>query len=62
MRTPEGASTSTAAWASDLERTEGETRDALHRLEPLRDELFPAEQARIVRLLVEGVSGVPHGG
>jgi hypothetical protein len=30
-------------------------RDALHRLDPLWDELFPAEQARIVQLLVERV-------
>ena len=30
-------------------------RDALQRLDPLWDELFPAEQARIVQLLVERV-------
>ena len=30
-------------------------REALHRLDPLWDELFPVEQARIVRLLVERV-------
>jgi len=35
--------------------TEGETREALERLDPLWDELFPAEQARIVRLLVDRV-------
>jgi hypothetical protein len=35
--------------------TEAETREALGRLEPLWDELFPAEQARIVRALVERV-------
>ena len=40
--------------APDL--TEGEVRDALERLDPLWDELFPAEQARIVRLLVERVT------
>ncbi|HEY8613248.1 MAG TPA: recombinase family protein, partial [Roseomonas sp.] len=45
-----------AARASDPDLTEAETRDALHRLEPLWDELFPAEQARIVRLLVERVT------
>ena len=42
--------------------TEAEVRDALQTFEPLWDELFPAEQARIVRLLVEridvGTSGV----
>ncbi len=35
--------------------TEEEVRDALVRLDPLWDELFPAEQARIVALLVERV-------
>jgi hypothetical protein len=36
-------------------------RDALERLDPLWDELFPAEQARIVRLLVERVAISPAG-
>jgi hypothetical protein len=45
--------------APDL--TEGEVRDALHRLEPLWDELFPAEQARIVQALVERVVIGPDG-
>ena len=35
--------------------TESEAREALERLDPLWDELFPAEQARIVELLVERV-------
>ena len=35
--------------------------DALHELEPLPDELFPAERARIVRLLVERVKVGPDG-
>jgi site-specific DNA recombinase len=35
--------------------TEGEVREALDALDPLWDELFPAEQARIVQLLVERV-------
>lgn len=35
--------------------TEGEVRDALEGLDPMWDELFPAEQARIVHLLVERV-------
>ena len=39
--------------AADI--TEGDVRDALHRLDPLWDELFPAEQARIVRALIERV-------
>jgi site-specific DNA recombinase len=34
---------------------ESEVRDALHRLEPIWNELFPAEQTRIVHLLVERV-------
>jgi site-specific DNA recombinase len=35
--------------------SEADVRDALERLDPLWDELFPAEQARIVQLLVERV-------
>jgi hypothetical protein len=35
--------------------TETDVREALEGLDPLWDELFPAEQARIVRLLVERV-------
>ena len=34
---------------------EDEAREALLQLDPLWDELFPAEQARIVQLLVERV-------
>ena len=45
--------------APDL--TEREVRDALHRLDPLWDELVPAEQARIVRALVEEVVVGPAG-
>ena len=45
--------------APDL--TETEVRDALHELDPLWDELFPAERARIVRLLVERVEVAPNG-
>jgi site-specific DNA recombinase len=35
--------------------SEADVRDALEQLEPLWDELFPAEQARIVQLLVERI-------
>jgi site-specific DNA recombinase len=35
--------------------TEAEVRGALEQLDPLWDELFPAEQARIVQLLVERI-------
>ncbi len=41
--------------------TEAEVRTALERLDPLWDELFPAEQARIVRLLVERVDVAADG-
>ena len=39
--------------ANDI--TEADARAALQQLDPLWDELFPAEQARIVALLVEHV-------
>ncbi|WP_333669077.1 recombinase family protein [Elioraea tepidiphila] len=45
-----------AAQAEDPNLTETDVRDALDRLEPLWDELFPAEQQRIVRSLVERVT------
>jgi site-specific DNA recombinase len=41
--------------------TETEVRQSLERLDPLWDELFPAEQARIVQLLVERVDVSPDG-
>jgi site-specific DNA recombinase len=41
--------------------TEAEAREALLQLDPLWDELFPAEQARIVQLLVERVDVTMHG-
>lgn len=44
-----------AARAQDGEITEAEAREALQQLDPLWDELFPAEQARIVALVVERV-------
>lgn len=57
MRQPEiivGTRRAARAEAPDL--TEAEVRDALGRLDPLWDELFPGEQERIVRLLVERVT------
>jgi hypothetical protein len=48
-----------AARAEAPDLTEAETRRALERLDPLWDELFPAEQARIVRALVERVEVGP---
>ena len=49
------------ARASMPDLTEAEVRDALGNLDPLWGELFPAEQARIVRLLVERVTVGPQG-
>ena len=50
-----------AAQAEAPDLTEAETRDMLEQLDPLWEELFPAEQARIVRLLVERVEVSPTG-
>ncbi len=50
-----------AARAELPELTEDDAREALERLDPLWDELFPAEQARIIRLLVERVEIGPAG-
>lgn len=56
------AGTWKAARAQDCDIAEADTREALTRLDPLWDELFPAEQARIVALVVErveiGISGL----
>jgi DNA invertase Pin-like site-specific DNA recombinase len=41
--------------------SEADVREALQRLDPLWDELFPAEQARVVQLLVERVDIAPDG-
>jgi hypothetical protein len=41
--------------------SEVEVREALHRLDPLWGELFPAEEVRIVQLLVERVDVSPEG-
>jgi hypothetical protein len=41
--------------------TEDDVREALQRLNPIWDELFPAEQARIVQLLVERVDVSTEG-
>ena len=49
------AGTWKAARARDGDIAEADARDALMRLDPLWDDLFPAEQARIVTLLVERV-------
>jgi hypothetical protein len=46
---------------SDPTLKEADVRNALVRLDPLWDELFPAEQARIVQLLVERVDVCTEG-
>jgi hypothetical protein len=50
-----------AARAEAPDLTEAETRQALEQLDPLWDQLFPAEQARIIQLLVERVEVGPDG-
>jgi site-specific DNA recombinase len=56
LRSPEIiVATWRAARQEDDTVTETEVREALQRFDPLWEELFPAEQARIVRLLVERV-------
>jgi DNA invertase Pin-like site-specific DNA recombinase len=49
------AGTSSAAQAKSSDITEVDARPALQQLDPLWDELFPAEQARIAALLVERI-------
>ena len=49
------AGTWKAARARDRDIAETDVREALRRLDPLWDELFPAEHARIVTLLVKRV-------
>jgi DNA invertase Pin-like site-specific DNA recombinase len=62
LRTPE---TVIATWKA-MRRggnsiAEAEVRDALLRFDPLWDELFPSEQARIVQLLVQRIDIMPEG-
>jgi site-specific DNA recombinase len=45
-----------SANAQDPAVTEQEVRKALHDIEPVWNELFPAEQARIVNLLIENIT------
>ena len=62
LRQPEVvAGTWLAARAEVPEVAEGEVREALSRLEALWDQLFPAEQARIVGALVDRVTVGPEG-
>jgi site-specific DNA recombinase len=50
-----------AARRQDAGVTEEEVRNALAEFDAIWDELFPAEQARIVQLLVERVEVKPDG-
>jgi DNA invertase Pin-like site-specific DNA recombinase len=62
LRSPEIIVATWRAARKDIEGlTEGAVRDALECLDPLWEELFPAEQARIVRLLVERVRVAENG-
>jgi DNA invertase Pin-like site-specific DNA recombinase len=47
--------------AEDTEGEEGDVIEALGALEPVWDELYPAEQARIMRLLIERIDVAPDG-
>ena len=44
-----------AARKHDADISEADARQALQQLDPLWDELFPTEQARIIQLLVERI-------
>ncbi|MFO0992608.1 MAG: recombinase family protein [Hyphomicrobiales bacterium] len=61
LRTPEIIVGTWRAAKSMGDISEAEMREALQRLDPLWDELFPAEQARIVQLLVERIDVSPNG-
>jgi site-specific DNA recombinase len=62
LRSPEMiVKTWRAARQSMGDFNEADVRQALDRLDELWDELFPAEQARIVQLLVERIDISPDG-
>jgi site-specific DNA recombinase len=62
LRSPEIlVATWRAARQEDEAISEAEVRDALQRFDPLWEELFPTEQARIVHLLVERVELTTDG-
>jgi hypothetical protein len=47
--------------AGDLLVDENEVIEALGALEPVWDELYPAEQTRILRLMIERIDVAPDG-
>ena len=61
LRTPEIIARTWAAARTELQMPEREVVETVTAFAPLWDELFPAEQARIVRLLVERVDLAPEG-
>jgi hypothetical protein len=61
LRTPEIIARTWTAARQENELPEREVVQTLTHFAPLWDELFPAEQARIVRLLVERVGLAPDG-
>ena len=61
LRTPEIIARTWAAAKNELEMPEREVVKTITDFAPLWDELFPAEQARIVRLLVERIDLAPDG-
>jgi hypothetical protein len=61
LRTPEIIARTWTAARQENELPEREVVQTLTHFAPLWDELFPAEQARIVRLLVERIDLAPDG-
>ena len=61
LQTPEIIARIWAAAKPESEVPEREVVETITAFAPLWDELFPAEQARIVRLLVERVDLAPNG-
>ena len=61
LRTPEVIARTWAAAKNEAETPERDVVRTITDFAPLWDELFPAEQARIVRLLVERVDLAPDG-
>jgi site-specific DNA recombinase len=61
LGTPEIIARTWAAAKNELEVPEREVVQTVTDFAPLWDELFPAEQARIVRLLVERIDLSPDG-
>ena len=61
LRTPEIIARTWAAAKHEIEMPEREIVETVTAFAPLWDELFPAEQARILRLLVERIDLAPDG-